>query len=280
MSDTMWEDVPEAMPNLGPGWQPWEGDQPLDDNGVWLDSKALCAWVRERTDHVLVGFSAGKDSIATWHRLREYWPAANLHPYHLYVHPDLQFVERSLRYYEEEFGRPIVRLPHRSVFRFLNDGVFQTPANLPVIWGAGLLDLSYSDIYDLMAADLGLEDEQPWVAHGVRSADSPMRRMLLQKHGPWRPTERVFYPIHDWYVRYDPARPETEGRNIADCLRATGTKLPVDYRLYGRSFDGLDHRFTAPMREVYPEDYERLQSLYPLVGLDSWRRGGPKPDEW
>lgn len=268
MSSELWEDTPEAMPHLGVAWQPWEGEQPVAEDGTWLDSKALCAWVRERSEHVLVGFSTGKDSIATWHRLREFWPAANLHPYHLYVHHRLEFVERGLRYYERELGRPILRLPNRSLFRFLNDGVFQSPANLPVIWGAGLPDLSYPDIYDLMAVDLGIEDTQPWVAHGVRSADSPMRRMLLQKNGPWRPSERVFYPIHDWYVR-----------DIKDCLRATGTKLPVDYRLYGRSFDGLDHRFTEPMRKVFPEDYDALQSLYPLVGIDSWRRGGPKPDE-
>lgn len=280
MTDYYGWDEDSAEPFIPPAWEPYTGDdRPISEDGTWLDSKALCAWMRERTDHVLVGFSTGKDSIATWHRLREYWPKENLHPYFLYLSPHMGMVERSIRYYEREFGVHITRLPNRSVFRFLNDGVLQTPANLPIIWGANLHDFTYPDIYDLIADNLGLTDEMPWVAHGVRSADSPMRRMLLMKHGPWRPNERVFYPIHDWYVRYDPKRPETKGRNIADCLKATGTKLPVDYRIYGRSFDGIDHRFTAPLREHFPEDYEALRDLYPLIGLDSWRRGGPHPDE-
>ncbi|MEV8372999.1 hypothetical protein AB0P21_09695 [Kribbella sp. NPDC056861] len=260
----LWDAVPEAAQGeLLPGWEPYASDErPISAAGTWLDSAGLCAWVRERTDHVLLGFSAGKDSIATWHRLLEYWPAENIHPYHLYLSPHLGFVNRSLDYYELEFGRPILRLPNRSVFRFLNDAVFQTPSNLPVIWGAQFPDFTYPDIYELIAEQLGLTEHRPWVAHGVRSADSPMRRMLLNKHGPWRPNERVFYPIHDYYVR-----------DIRRVLEETGTRLPVDYHLFGRSFDGLDHRFTKPIRDTFPEDYRALTDLYPLVGLDSWRRG-------
>jgi 3'-phosphoadenosine 5'-phosphosulfate sulfotransferase (PAPS reductase)/FAD synthetase len=271
VSDLGWDELPTADADdvLGEAWEPYSGDErPIGPDGTWLNSRALCAWVRERSEHLLVGFSMGKDSISTWHRLREFWPAANLHPYHLYMSPHLGNEERSLRYYEREFGTKIMRLPNRSVFRLLNDGAFQSPANLPVIWGAQLPDFRYRDIYDLMAVDLGIEETKPWVAHGVRSADSPMRRMLLQKHGPWRPSERVFYPIHDWYVA-----------DVRRCLTETGTKLPVDYRLYGRSFDGLDARFTGPLRKHFPEDYAALTDLYPLVGLDLWRRGGDKPDE-
>jgi hypothetical protein len=265
----IWGDVPEAddvPPDL---WEPYTGQaRPIGEDGLWLPSPALCEWVRERSEHVLIGFSMGKDSITTWLRLREHWPAENLHPYFLYTHPHTAHEHRSLAYYERELGTRIIRLPHKAVFHYLNDGIFQTPANLPVIWGALLHDFEYRDIYALIAQDLGIEDTQPWVAHGVRSADSPMRRMLFQKNGPWRPRDRVFYPIHDFYVA-----------DVRAALDRTGIKLPVDYRMFGRSYDGLDARFTGPLRKHFPEDYERLTELYPLVGLDQWRRGGPHPDE-
>jgi hypothetical protein len=270
-ADDAWSEIPQYGHGVLPGWEPYEGeDRPLDDGGVWLDSGRLCEWVRERSPKVMLGFSTGKDSIAAWFRLREYWSADDIYPYFLYLAPRMPMIERSLTYYEDVLGTDIWRMPNRSVYRFLNDAVAQTPANLPVIIGAQLPDMSYPDIYDWLAVDMGIADEHPWVAHGVRSADSPMRRMLLKKHGPWRPNERAFYPIHDYYVA-----------DIRRVLTETGVKLPVDYRLFGRSFDGLDHRFAAPLRENFPEDFEALRALYPLMILDSWRRGdGPDPHDF
>ncbi len=47
-----------------------------------------------------------------------------------------------------------------------------------------------------------------------------------------------------------------------------GIKLPVDYEMFGRSFDGIDWRFVEPLRKHLPEDYERLRFWFPLVEMD------------
>ena len=70
-----------------------------------------------------------------------------------------------------------------------------------------------------------------------------------------------FYPIHDWTVD----RLESEIRN-------EGIKLPVDYRVWGRSFDGLDCRFTGPMKEYFPDDFKKLVSVYPMLKTDILRQ--------
>jgi hypothetical protein len=47
-----------------------------------------------------------------------------------------------------------------------------------------------------------------------------------------------------------------------------GIKLPVDYELFGRSFDGIDYRFVKPLRDRLPKDYERIKFWFPLIDLE------------
>jgi hypothetical protein len=47
-----------------------------------------------------------------------------------------------------------------------------------------------------------------------------------------------------------------------------GVKLPIDYELFGRSFDGIDYRFAKPLRERLPEDYERIKFWFPLIDVE------------
>ena len=54
----------------------------------------------------------------------------------------------------------------------------------------------------------------------------------------------------------------------------SGVKLPVDYRLFGRTFDGLDYRFLKPLKEAYPDDYQKVLDWYPFADLEIARRDG------
>ena len=56
-------------------------------------------------------------------------------------------------------------------------------------------------------------------------------------------------------------------------LRPRGLKLPIDYKWFGRSFDGIDYRFISKLRLHSPEDYERILEWFPLADLDIFRRG-------
>lgn len=64
---------------------------------------------------VILAFSRGKDSIAAWLALRE--AGVEVLPYHIYLIPDLAFVDKSLAYFAEWFGcGPILNLPHPSLY--------------------------------------------------------------------------------------------------------------------------------------------------------------------
>ena len=227
----------------------------------YSNSAELCAQMAAECDTAIIAFSCGKDSIGAWLQMRKYFK--RIVPYYCYLAPGISFVEESLKYYEDFFGTHIYRLPHRSVYRCLRHMVFQSPPHVTKIEGLELPGSEYDDgaIGDIIR-EIGGLPEGAYVGTGVRMADSPMRRVGIKTHGAINHNQKRFYPVYDW--------------KKADLLRemdAAGVKLPVDYKLFGRTFDGIDYRFLKPIKDHYPEDYEKIIAWYPLAELELYRRG-------
>lgn len=214
--------------------------------------------MRERTDTILLAFSCGKDAIGAWLECRKHFP--RIVPYYMYFVPGLQFVEDSIRYYEDFFGCHIHRIPHPSFYRLINNFVFQPPQRRPIIEAAELPDSTFLDMQNELRESLGLGKEC-FVASGVRAADSPQRRVTIKKYGPISEKAGQFLPIWDW----------NKDRLVSE-IRAAGVKLPIDYKIFGRSFDGIDYRFLEPMRVHLPDDYRRVLDWFPLADVELKRR--------
>ena len=230
------------------------------DRLEYTNSAELCEGMAKECDTCILAFSTGKDSIAAWLQLRKYFQ--RIVPYYCYSIPGLSFVEESLRYYEDFFGCHIYRLPHRSFYRWIRGMVFQSPERVTKIEALDIPGEEYDDAFiGELIRDLEGLPPAAYVATGVRMADSPMRRIGLTTHGCINHNQKRFYPVYDW--------------KKADLLREidnAGVKLPVDYRMFGRTFDGLDYRFLAPIKEHYPEDYRKILSWFPLADLEIRRR--------
>lgn len=222
------------------------------------NSHELREYVRRASgDTVILSFSCGKDAIAAWLALRPHF--ARVVPFYLYLIPGLSFIEEGLRYFEDFFGEKILRFPQPNLYRMLKDRVFQPPERFNIIEEAGLTALSYDEIETTVRARIGRPEA--FMATGVRSADSPNRRTAIMKHGSLNPSRKVFYPVYDW--------------NIADvdrAIRQARVRMPVDYRLFGRTFDGIDERFLYPLKEHYPADFRRILEWFPLAELMLHRR--------
>lgn len=225
--------------------------------GSTLTGAQVIQKIRAECDHTMIAFSTGKDAIAAWLAIREAFDA--VHPYYLYLVPGLEFVDESLDYYERFFGRKIKRLPHPSLHRWLNTYTFQAPERLRVIEQAGLPMHTYTDIRKVMIEDCGLSDGC-MVADGVRAADSPMRRIAIKTHGPISINQGRYHPVWDWLKA-----------DLIACFRRHNVKLPIDYRLFGRSFDGLDLRFLLPIKKHLPRDYAKILEWFPLADLEVYR---------
>ena len=214
--------------------------------------------LREDGRPVLLGYSCGKDSTAAWIALLE--AGIEVVPVYLYLIPGLKFVEDYLAYAEDWFGADILRYPHPSLFRMLRARLFQPPERVAAIDACDLPLYGMDEAWAMVIEDLGLPKDT-WRADGMRANDSLERRSMIQQYGPIRENSRKCSPIWDWTA--DETR---------DWLDSFGIEGPPDYAMFGTSFDGLAPRFTEPIRESFPEDYETIKAWFPLIGLDTVRR--------
>ena len=211
----------------------------------------------------LLAFSRGKDSIAAWLELRESGLFSEIVPFHLDGCPGMSFVEESLRYFEDFFQARIIRLPHISFYRMIGALVDQPPERIDIIRRLGFdqcIRFSYSDVRRWLAEDLGWPEATTWTATGVRAADSPRRRIHIVKSRGKTLGSKQFFPVFD-YRKAD----------VMEIINRYGIKLPVDYAMFGRSFDGTDYRFVGPLKKHLPEDFERLRFWFPMVDMEILR---------
>lgn len=209
---------------------------------------------------VLVAMSLGKDAIATELALQD----AGIHTElaYLYYIPGhqpgttLDFIETTIRELEQALGKPIHRYPHPSLYRWLRHLMFQPPERIQTIEAAQLPNITYEEEWEYIREDLGLPPDT-WVADGVRAADSIVRRASLSRHGLMKPNHHKVSPIADWLKG-----------EVLDRITQAGIPLPIDYQWFGRSFDGVDYRFVAPLKEHSPRDYAHLLTWFPLAELE------------
>ncbi len=100
-----------------------------------------------------------------------------------------------------------------------------------------------------------------WTATGVRVADNPLRQIAVKQAGAYNSDLRTFMTVYDW-----------KKARVLEEITTAGVGLPVDYAVWGRSFDGLDWRFLQPLRDKFPADYEKVRALFPLVDLEFYRK--------
>jgi hypothetical protein len=227
------------------------------------NSTELNNYISEMSDGTaILAFSTGKDSVVSWLKMKRHFK--KIVPYYMYLVPGLEFVEKSLKYYEEFFETHIIRIPHNNFFTFLDDLVCASPETADACLETGTTILKEEELQDLVrrtSPDLA----NAYVGVGVRSADSIMRRNAINKYGSVNHVRKQFYPVYDYKL----AEMEQE-------LETAQIALPIDYEWFGRTFDGLDARFTAPLKKHAPNDYEKIKAFFPMIDTDilrhEWRK--------
>ena len=238
------------------------------DDLTFDTSAELCEKMAAVSDTAILAFSTGKDSIAAWLQLKKYFK--HVVPYYKYFVPDMHFVEESIKYYEDFFGCHIYRFPHPVLFSYLRNSIFQPPHRINAIQTGGYVgEDDYNDqiISDMIRLRLGLPDTV-YTATGVRAADNPTRMLTVKVNGAINHNKKSFLPIYDW-----------KKADLVRSLDEAGVKLPVDYRVFGRTFDGIHYSFQKLLRDCFPEEYERFLKWFPLAEIEIARWDGGKEFE-
>ncbi len=217
-------------------------------------------------DKTLLGFSRGKDSIATALAIGD---RLDVYPVFFFVIPGLPIIEESLDYYSKKLfhGRRIIQFPEAAFYKWLNSGLYQTPGSSKVIEAADIRPFSsgtghkwWREVTSWVLEDEGLP-EQTLAAVGIRGRDSPFRWLNVKNNGPIRPNAKNWLPIWDW-----------SKHDVAVAIDKAGISLPPDYLLFGRSFGGgVDARYLVPMKRHRPEDWKIICEWFPLAEVCVWR---------
>lgn len=193
------------------------------------------------TDSVIVAFSGGKDSIVTLDLCFRFFK--NVKPFFMYICPDLSFQERMLQWYERKYDTEIIRVPHMDVSEYFHYGSFRIgDPTFPIV--------SINDIYKW----LRLENDIWWIAAGERINDSIVRRAMMKKSGSIDVQRGRFYPVAEW-----------KKQEIMDYIKFHKLYLSEDSRKLGFSFRSLAGNELAMVKNVFPEDYEKIIHLYPFA---------------
>lgn len=244
-----------------PHTQPAEPGKRGGENVIEFEGIPSSAEIRQTLvdsgEDVLLAFSGGKDSLATWLALLDSgMPQERIVPYYMYSIPGLTFVEDSLAYFEDKFQTRIVRYPNPMFYHRLNYGTMQTKERMEIIEAARLPNFDFPDVLAAIHRDLGYTEEL-WKCDGVRATDSIVRRIAIKDHGPMKHNSRKVSAIWDWRIS-----------DVRNAIAYHEVKWPIDYEWFGRSFDGVDYAFLKPIKENSPEDYEKIKDWYPLIELE------------
>ena len=214
-------------------------------------SRRLCEEISSMTGgRCLLGFSRGKDSIAAWLYLREFFN--EVIPFHCSSIPHLSFVDESLDYYEDVFKTKIIRCLSGEITSAMADLIYQPLEDEAEIDELELWSYDNHDIIDLLRAQYGAE---LWCAFGINMTDSIDRRIYVKKNQGRNEERKTFYPCFDW-----------SAQQIKKAIDDAGIRLPGDYRLANRSLAGLPNfRHLCRMEEVFPQDMEKIELWFPFI---------------
>jgi len=199
----------------------------------------------------LLGFSRGKDSIAAWLWLRNFFD--RIIPFHLAPIPHLGFVDESLEYYERFFSTPIERFLSPLTALALAQLVYQPPDDEEEIDALPFRRYTVHEVCALLRQKYNVPNA--WCAYGIGMYDSISRRAAIKRNRGRVGTQHSFYPCFDW-----------EKSAILRIIDHYKVKLPDDYLLAPRTLadvPGLRH--LEYIDKVFPNDMRRIENFFPFI---------------
>lgn len=231
-----------------------------------LGSTRVCEMIAKMSNGTcLLGFSRGKDSICAWIWLRRFFHT--IVPFHCASIPHLSFVDRSLAYYEREFGTKIERCLSGDMAWMMYQLVLQPGGDEqtfikmekehPGAWSK----YGNNEVATMVKQKLGLPPET-YTAYGISMYDSVFRRLRMTKKGGgkkedagYRHSTFSFFPCHDWHPK-----------DVYRAIELCGLRLPDDYLLANRTIaNTLDVKHLDRLRRLFPKDFQRVKAMFPFI---------------
>jgi 3'-phosphoadenosine 5'-phosphosulfate sulfotransferase (PAPS reductase)/FAD synthetase len=220
----------------------------------YSNADEICKLMAKENDTIMLSFSMGKVSIASWLFAKKHFK--KIIPVYFYGIPNLEFIKKQVDYFENYFDTKIIQLPHPTLVDQLNYGLFMGINEIRIINRLQFPDVKYDSFFDLLREKYG----EMYVAIGNRACDNVQRYTSFITHGAINRNRRTFWPVFDF-----------TDSHVLQIIQENNVKLPIDYKMFGKTFDGMQERFLLPLKNEFPEDFERIKAIFPLVELELLR---------
>ena len=193
------------------------------------------------TNNAIVMFSTGKDSVVTLDLCAKYFK--NFQICFMYYVKGLAFQEKTLAWYENKFGKEILRIPHFDTSYFLKDGYFTPPDySVPI--------LKITDCWNYARDHFGID----WIISGETVYDSLQRRAMIRSGGTINTKTKRIHPLAEW-----------KKSDVLKYIKAHHLRTGVEQNKLGFTTEGLEPLGLAYIKENHPDDFEKMKKVYPLI---------------
>lgn len=206
---------------------------------------------------VTLGFSGGKDSVTCLSHLLDM--KIKVTPIFFFDCPEIKFVERRTKMYEDIFGIEIIRLPHPILYDYLRHQDFQPPEMIWYLDGMDFVKTSFEELTTLYMTSIG-NPKGLFDVNGMKMAESLNRRLVLRKNEGINLEKKTISMIYDW-----------TSKDVKEYLAYKKIPLADDYKIWRRSYDGVKYQYLFGVKEHYPEDWQTLCEYFPLLPLELFR---------
>ena len=215
-------------------------------------------FLKKSSNNIILSFSRGKDSIVSWLLLKEL--GFNVYPIYYSLCPYMDFELESLKYYEDFFKTKIIKIPSSTFNELYSTGYLQTKEAISISKKNTISTYSNEDIRLMAIEEYGL-DKNTYIAVGATVNDSMQRRIGINKVNGLNHKSKKFYPIADFTVS-----------DIEEYLIKYKVKLPIDYKIWGSTFDGLNLRWLGELKEHLPKDFDLVKMYFPFIEAELFRK--------
>ena len=204
-------------------------------------TKEVLYTIRQKTDRVLLFYSAGKDSIALLDLLAKTF--TEVHCVFMYFVPNLEHINRFIRFSKEKYKNvTFEEIPHWNLTKIHKYGLYCQPRTVR--------QLKFADVINVLKTKTGIQ----YAFIGEKKADNMTRNIKLRQYEleAIAPTKNV-YPLSLW-----------KDKDVLDYIRRNKLPQPIQYgnkRSNGVNFDVDVYVY---LREFYPDDLKKILAAYPL----------------
>jgi hypothetical protein len=204
-------------------------------------------------------FSTGADSVACYLKLKEHGITPIL-VYHYFL-KDLPMVKNYLDYFEKKFNERVYQIPSTLWAEHIDNALYQKPLKAREKFRNNIASCGY-EAYTKDACDAIIRDALggDMVFHlGLRYTDGLRRYQHLQQHGV--SFKDKFYPIASFQIK-----------DIQDILEKYDCLLPLEYKLWGISWETPRAWNINLIKEHCPATYREITNIFPMARLEGARK--------